>query len=308
MKKIIKFTITLSVAGIMLVIGASANAAAILFGRVGSTSYVDDGQDLVNYLLAGGNTVDYVDLNSVVISDFSLYSQVWVYDLVTGSNQSGTQMANYQNIAGWYNGLTDQNLITDGRIISSSEKWTDGFYGAARDGLGSGGEPEWIQNYANLLDSQGGGMVLGTDHNVFQSGINSINNLIGINPFSGSFDTPPLEAFVDSASPLFISGLENCASDPTQKCINDNSSTGLVPTGLQANGQTLTPVAYHIQGGGLSDAFTLAAVSTTFGSTTFGTCGNPGQPPCIGNVPEPSVIALMIAGLIGFGFARRRKS
>lgn len=302
-----KKSVVLAIGCVMLVMGTSANAAAILFGRVGAGSYVADGQDLVDYLVAGGNTVNYVDLSTTVVSDFSTYSQVWVYDLVTGSNNSAIQAANYNNIAGWYNGLTDQNLITDGRIISSSEKWTDGFYGPGRDGLGTGGEPEWIQNYANLLDSQGGGLVLGTDHSSFQAGINSINGGIGINPFTGFFDTPPLEAFVDPLSPLFIAGLENCTSDATQKCINDNSSTGLVPTGLQPNGQTLTPVAYHIQGGGLSDAFNLAAVSTTFGSITFGTCGEPGQPPCINDVPEPSIIALMMAGLIGFGFTRRRR-
>lgn len=301
-----KKPITLILGCILLITGASANAAAILFGRVGSTSYVPDGQDLVNYLSAGGHSVDYIDLNTTVVTDFSSYSQVWVYDLVTGPNQSTNQQQNYSNIANWYNGLSDQNLITDGRIISSSERWTN--LGGSRVGLGTGGEPEWIQNYANVLDSQGGGLVLGTDHSVFQSGINSINASIGINPFTGFFDTPPLEAFVDPASPLFLSVLEDCTSDSSQKCINDNSSTGLVPTGLQPNGQTLTPVAYHIQGGGLLDAFDLAAVSTTFGSITFGTCGNPGQPPCINDVPEPSIVTLFIAGLIGLGLARRRQT
>jgi len=272
----------------MLVTATSANAAAILFGRVSSASYVDDGQDLVDYLTAGGHTVTYVDLNATVISDFTAYSQVWVYDLVTGTNQSANQMANYTNIANWYNGLTNQNLITDGRIISSSYRWTD-----LGNGLGTGGEPEWIQNYADQLESAGGGLVLGTDHNSFQDGINEINAAIGINPFTGYYYTVPLEAFVDSASPLFVAGLEPCTLDPTESCINDNSSTGLVPTGLQPNGQYLTPVAYH---GGLSTAFSLTAVSSTFGSPTFPT------------VPEPSVVALFAAGFVGLGFARRRAS
>lgn len=306
-------SVVLAIGCVMLVMGTSANAAAILFGRVGSTSYVADGQDLVNYLTAGGNTVNYVDLNTTVISDFSSYSQVWVYDLVTGINDSANQQANYANIANWYNGLTDQNLITDGRIISSSERWTN-----RPNGLGTGGEPEWIQNYATQLDLRGGGLVLGTDHaslgldtGVFVDGINTINDLIGVGRFNDAYYPPsgwngspgdPLDAVVDVNSPLHISGLEPCSFDGSLDCINDNSSTSFVATGLQANGQTLTPVAYH---GDTLNAWNVAAVSATMGSVTFGTCGNPGQPPC--DVPEPSIIALMMAGLIGLGFVRRRK-
>jgi hypothetical protein len=264
----------------------SANAASILFGRVGSTSYVADGQDLVDYLVADGNTVDYVDLNATVITDFSAYSQVWVYDLVTGTNKSANQLANYANIANWYNNDASQNLIADARIISSSYRWTD-----RSNGLGTGGEPEWIQNYATQLDASGGGLVLGTDHDAFQSGINDINALIGIDAFTGFYYTPPLEAYVDPLSPLFVSALEPCTSDPSKQCINDNSSTGFVPTGTQSNGQYLTPVAYH---GSISTAYENAAVSTTFGSPTF-------------PVPEPSAVLLMAAGLSGLGFASRKK-
>jgi hypothetical protein len=272
------------------VVATSAEAAAILFGRVSSATYVADGQDLVDYLIAGGHTVDYVDLNTTVISDFSPYSQVWVYDLVTGPNQSANQVANYANIAAWYNGLTDPNLITDGRIISSSFRWTD-----RSNGLGTGGEPEWIRNYADRIEAANGGtgmgMMLGTDHDAFQAGINDINAAIAVDSFTGFYFTSPLEAFVDPLSPLYVPSLETCSSDATKQCINDNSSTGFAPTGLQANGQYLTPVAYH---GTLSDAFDLTAVSATFGSPTF-------------PAPEPTTLALLGASLLGFHLTRRRK-
>ena len=267
----------------------NADAASILFGRVGSGTYVADGQDLVDYLVAGGNTVDYVDLSASVITDFSSYSQVWVYDLVTGANNSSTQQANYANIANWFNARSEKSLIADSRIISSSARWTD--LGGSRPGLGTGGEPEWIQNYAAQLDGVGGGLVLGTDHNAYHSGINTINDLIGIDRFTGFYDTPPLEAYVDPASPLYVGALENCTFDPTQKCINDNSSTGFAPTGLQASGMYLTPVAYH---GSVTDAFDLAAVSATFRSPTF-------------SVPEPGTMVLLGGAFAGFAAARRRR-
>ena len=273
------------------VVATSAEAAVILFGRVSSTSYTADGQDLVNYLTAGGHTVDYVDLNASIITDFSAYSQVWVYDLVVGANQSANQMANYANIAAWYNGLTDPNLIADARIISSSYRWTD-----RTNGLGTGGEPEWIQNYADQIEAANGGtgkgMVLGTDHDAFQSGINSINAAIGINPFTGYYYTSPLEAFVDPLSSLYVPSLETCTSDASKQCVNDNSSTGFAPANLQPNGQYLTPVAYH---GTVSDAYELTAVSSTFGSPTF-------------PVPEPTTLSLLGIGFGALVLRRRRRT
>lgn len=264
----------------------AANSTEVLFAFVGNATYVTDGNQLAAMIDAlPGFNVTTRFLNAAVYNDYANFDQVWVYDLVTGPDNSATQVANYTNIAAWYNSLSVQNLIVDGRIISSAPFWT----------TAGGFSPEdaWIQSYANALNGAGGGMVLGTDHDVFQDGINQINAAIGISAFTGFFGNyPTSQALVDDQSPLYVP-IGPCVANPALPCINDNSTTGFVPTGLQANGQFLTPVAYH---GLTSTAFNNAAVASTFSSVTF-------------PVPEPATPALVLLGLAAMGLlARRRKT
>lgn len=283
-------------AACMLSASFGANSADILFAHANSSaSYVADGNQLANMLTSAGHSVTTRYLNQAVYNDYSSFDQVFVYDLShSASDLTSTHMANYANIANWYNSLTNQNLILDGRIISSATNWTNANSMTPEDA--------WIQNYAEQLNLRGGGLVLGTDHDVFQTGINEINKLIGVTEFWGSYGSyPGSQAVVDGNSSLAIATLDNCRNDPTYKCINDNSSTGFVATGLQANGQMLTPVAYH----GLAiDAWDQAAVSATFGSETFGTCGGEGQPPC--HVDAATTLPLLGLGLLGVAAMRRR--
>jgi len=218
---------------------SSVNAANILFAHVDNYgNYVDDGNRIAGFLANAGHTVTTRFLDSATYSDYGSFDQIFVYDLYHYGDNNADQAANYSGIANWYNGLTDQNLILDGRIISSDVTWTNA------NSMSS--EKAWIQNYATQLDLRGGGLMLGTDHNSFQAGINQINSQIGVDQFHGFFGSyPTSQAVVDSNSPLFLAGLDVCRADGTTNCINDNSTTGFVATGLQANGQTLTPVAYH---------------------------------------------------------------
>jgi hypothetical protein len=259
-----------------------AQAGSILFLEVDSQFYHNDGLQLAAMLTAGGHTVTYRLAGTAVYNDFNAFDQVWVYDLSFAADNTANMLGNYTNLATYFNGLSaaDKNVIVDGRIISSAPNWA-----------GGAGEVAWIQNYANQLEARGGGLVLGTDHNDYHAGINTINTLMGFNLFSGFFPGP--QALVDDQSPLFVAGLAACAAAPTEKCINDNSTTGFVPTGLQPNGLFLTPVAYH---GTTSTAFANAAVASTIGSPTFGTDPDP--------IPEPATTALVVLG-VGCLLSRR---
>jgi hypothetical protein len=291
--------LTASIILVAALFSTSTNAANILFAHVGNYgSYVDDGNRIAAFLTNAGHTVTTRFLDSAIYSDYNSFDQIFVYDLYASTDQNTNQLANYTGIANWYNGLTDQNLILDGRIISSDITWTDA------NGMSS--EEAWIQNYATQLDLRGGGLMLGTDHYDYRSGINEINSRIDVSPFSGIYGSyPSSQAVVDSNSPLFLAALDVCRLDSSTNCINDNSTTGFVATGLQANGQTLTPVAYH---GAALDAWDFAAVSSTMGSITFGTCDGPGQPPCVPSaVPVPAAFWLFGTALLGFIGASRRK-
>lgn len=280
---------------------APASATEILFGFVGG-GYYADGTSISNYVnaLSGVNvTTRRFDLEYV--DDFSNYDQIWVYDLTTGANNNANQMANYQGVADWFDAQTEKNMIADGRIISSGPGWTPG------------GEPDWIQNYAIQLDLRGGGLVLGTDHanynqdtGVYVDGINTINDLIGVGRFNSFYYEYPFESLVDKNSPLYIPTLDACTTVPGEQCINDNSSTSIAPSGLQTNGIFLTPVAYHV---GTDNAYDTTSVSATFGSITFGTCGDPGEPPCEPptGVSEAAPIGLMGLGVLGLGLAATRR-
>ena len=163
---------------------SSVNAANILFAHVDNYgTYVDDGDRIAQFLANDGHSVTTRFLDSTTYGDYGSFDQIFVYDLYAATDRNANQVANYNGIANWYNGLTDQNLILDGRIISSDVTWT------SANSMSS--EEAWIQNYATQLDLRGGGLMLGTDHNAFQSGINDINSLIGINPFHGSFGSYP---------------------------------------------------------------------------------------------------------------------
>ncbi|MEO1844622.1 MAG: hypothetical protein ABGZ37_10140 [Akkermansiaceae bacterium] len=161
----------------------------------GNTMFHTNGLEIRDAISAmAGVTVTTRYLGAATYNDWSNYDVVVVYDLNTGNDTGANQTANYTNIANDFNGRTDQNLVLDGRIISSSGP----FLANPNNVSGNTSEDAYIQNVINQMASRGGGLFLGTDHNTFTGGINQINQQIGVDDFIGNYFTLPLTATVNS--------------------------------------------------------------------------------------------------------------
>ncbi|XOV88226.1 MAG: hypothetical protein ACFHX7_25260 [Pseudomonadota bacterium] len=272
--------------GAFVAMAGSANAGEVLFFHFGPS--VD------NYAVYGNKIASFIDqvpdanvtvraMANAEYNDLATFDQIWVYDLNNGGyNANANVLANSENVAAWYNarvtsGVGD-NLILDGRILSSAA-------GANEVGL--------IQSFYNNMNDAGGGLFLGTDHcPQWCSGINYINDLIDIGNFTGFYSAQ--YAILDTESPL-ADGVP-CSVVISGNCmIYSNTTTGFAPAGLQANGQFLTPLAYNTTNPNaiLTEAYELTAISSTFGSQTFGT------------VPAPASFWLLGLGLALLRLSRR---
>jgi hypothetical protein len=190
-------------------------------------SYNSDGNSINQTLLQAGAATDYVVLSSngqvANLLANNTYDQIWVYDLSTGGDN---YPADYQAIADWFNSNPSRVILCDGRIISSY--WQGRWQNEGR---------RLTQNYYENMRIRGGGILLGTDHSSFQGGINTINNLIGIAPFFGTFNLTKIP--VDPGNPLM--------NTPNNMGVElwDDSSPGQTPYGLQPNGRILYTLAWH---------------------------------------------------------------
>ncbi|MFH1742770.1 MAG: SUMF1/EgtB/PvdO family nonheme iron enzyme, partial [bacterium] len=190
--------------------------------------YRDNALNLYQALLWAGAEADYVDIDdggeaAALIADGS-YDQIWVFDL---SYETDDHPTDWQAIADWFNVNPDRTIICDGRILSPF-----------RDSRFEEEGRQLAENYYYNLKVRGGGLFLGTDHDNYHSGINTINELIGLEPWVGEFDTSTIP--VDSANPLM-----SIPNDLGMELSND-SSPSQAPHGLQPNGRILYSVGWHL--------------------------------------------------------------
>ena len=244
------FTVTTAILA-MLCLTASPSVKAqstnpvqsVLVINIHGPNYDADGYHVFLTVSNAGASATFVNLNAngtvASLLQTNQYQQIWVFDL---SEVTDAYPADWQAIADWYLQHSNLPIICDARMLSSfwSGRWVDQGQRLA-------------ENYYVNLAKGGGGLMLGTDHDAYSPGINTINALIGLNPFSGFFNGFTIPA--DAASPLM-----NSPNDLTAG-LYDDSTTGLVPYGLQPNGRMLYPAAWH---GG--NQFT-PGISTTLRST-----------------------------------------
>jgi len=201
--------------------------SSVLFVNVHGSTYDADAVTLFNTLGDAQASADWVNLsqNGQVASKLqnALYDQIWVFDL---SSWTDSYPDDWQAIASWFNAQENPGIICDARMISS-------YWGgeSAREGR------KLTQNYYENLRAVGGGLLLGTDHSSYHSGINTLNQFIGLDPFHGTFYLDHIP--VDSKNRLMY------FPNDMGVTLLDNSSPGQVPYGLQPNGRILYSVAWH---------------------------------------------------------------
>jgi len=204
---------------------------SVLMINVHGSYYDGDGQHIYDTLVNAGVDATYVNLSTSTQNNLvallqdpnNQYDQVWVFDLSSGGD---SYPAAWQAIADWFNKDPTRAIICDGRMISSywRGRWT-------------GEGQKLTENYYENMKINGGGLLLGTDHYHFHSGINTINNLIGIQPFSGRFVLSWIPVDTSSSLMTFPNNLG--------EYLYDDSTPGQTPYGLQPNGRILYSVAWH---------------------------------------------------------------
>jgi hypothetical protein len=208
-------------------------------------------------LAAGGSVTSFVLSPTAVLPDTAPYEQIWVLDLSHVTDKSPTQLDAYQAIADWWHDRGEPDVIFDGRIISSVWTVTNIVSFGYPDDFGRP-ETALLGNYYRNLVAAGGGLVLGTDHDVFHSGINEINTACGFNPFYGFWYASPFLVELDVESslaswPSFAGHHEHQGSS----YVWADSSIGFTPLDAQPNGKTVYGVAYT------PDSARAPAISTT---------------------------------------------
>jgi hypothetical protein len=206
----------------------------VLFIAVSDRQYDPVADNVFDTLLLANANATYLYLwrngDAAALIAANNFDQIWVFDL---SDRTDGYTTDWQAIADWFNAREGGEIICDARMIASY--WEEPFKPDEAQRYMDEGR-RLTQNYYENLKQRGGGLLLATDDDSYQNGINSINALIGIEAFSGLFtqDTVP----VDTGSPLMTT-----PNDMGAQLFSD-STPGQAPGGLQPNGQVFYPVAW----------------------------------------------------------------
>ncbi|MBI5386506.1 MAG: DUF11 domain-containing protein, partial [Verrucomicrobia bacterium] len=198
----------------------------VLFVNVSGADNTD-GSNFFHTLLLAGARATCLNLatngQAAALLATNTYDQVWVFDVSPGADDFS---ADWQAIADWFTNRTSQAVICDARSRASfvGERWQS--------------EGRLLtENYYENLKREGGGLVLATGSSAEQGGLNSLNDRLGLQPFTGTFNLTRLPA--NAGNPL-LSYPNNIGLD-----LPDDVAAGQAPFGLQPNGLILYGAAWH---------------------------------------------------------------
>eukprot|EP00949_MAST-11_sp_MAST-11-sp1_P001531 g1531.t1 len=185
-------------------------------------------------------------------SDLTVYTQIWLWDVSPSTEGSNANVAAFHAIADWYLKRKSETgkgeIISDARILSSVAPGPPGYIYP----------PHCCQIYKNYvynLRMRGGGLVLGTDDDLFQDGINIACERLGIQKYSGKIESINRMS-VDDESPIF-SKPADCAqrAEPSEyaringkvytKVVPDYTTTGISQANNQPNGMFFFAIGFH---------------------------------------------------------------
>lgn len=234
--------------GLLLPGEAAAQASNVVFVNIDG-EYSTVAALIPPAISSAGGTVTELpisDTQSTYLSpgDLDQADQVWVVDWSAGADNSGGDLASYHVIADWYAAQSAPDLILDAQMLASLQANVEG--GILYNSVGIP-NTQRVANYYQNLAKRAGGLVLITGQAPgYTQGINTINSLINIAPFTGSFYSSPYVAVGDAGNPLLSQ-----PSPATQDLLADGGNylyadfpVGWVPYNPQTNGQVLHPVAW----------------------------------------------------------------
>ena len=186
-----------------------------------------------------------------IFSDAQLdqYDQIWIMSLYSPSVNTAANGLLHDRVADWYlrrkTANIDTHVILDSRFVNSY-------------GYGSG-QPRNSQYFYNVYENfrvRGkGGLFVGTDHDIFIPMANRLLTRAGFNTFSGNFnlnfipadDINPIISWPKMAAKKYMS--PTWVSAPFNRyfaySLQDYSTPGRCPYGLQPNGKYLYTLAWH---------------------------------------------------------------
>ena len=119
-------------------------------------------------------------------SDLTVYTQIWLWDVSPFTDGSNANVAAFHAIADWY--LKRKSETGKEKLSRMLELLISALPPPSTYGYPPPNCCQIYKNYVYNLRMRGGGLVLGTDHDIFQDGINTSVNALAFKIIPGHID------------------------------------------------------------------------------------------------------------------------